>query len=99
MLYDSGALSNEFLGRLNGGILEVEPMDEEKALNLLKDHRYSPVDHLAKEYKMQIKLTPEKQLELVRMVSKFGIRGIYSELQNRINDALFEDCTIQTLTI
>ena len=99
MLYESGALTNEFLGRINGGILEVEPMDEDKALQLLLDHRYSPVDRLAEQYKIRINLTPEKQMELIKMVSRFGIRGIYSELQSKINDALFEDSTLETLTI
>ena len=30
-LHNSSQLSNEFLGRINGGIIEVEPMDEKKA--------------------------------------------------------------------
>ena len=99
VLYNSHMLSNEFLGRINGGILEVDPMDEAKAVKLLFDPRYSPVNRLEKQYKIKIDLSEEKCRELIGMVTKYGIRGIYSELQSKINDALFEDCKIETLTI
>ena len=98
-LYESSLLSNEFLGRINGGILEVEAMDEIKAEALLSDDRYSPVKRLEETYKIRIELSKERRKDLVHMVPRFGVRGIYSELQSRINDALFEDCTIKTITI
>lgn len=98
-LYKSAMLSNEFLGRINGGIVEVEPMDEAKAEALLMDERYSPINRLEKMYSINIELSEEKRKELVGMVTRFGVRGIYSELQSRINDALFEDCQNKTITI
>jgi hypothetical protein len=51
-LLDSNMLSNEFLGRINGGIIEVEPMDEQKASALLSDKRLSPIRRLEKQYKI-----------------------------------------------
>lgn len=98
-LRDSGILSNEFLGRINGGIIEVEPMNEEKASALLSDRRYSPIKRLEELYHLNIRLTEEKKKELIGMTAKYGVRGIYSELQSRINDAIFEDCTVKSITI
>lgn len=95
----SGLLSNEFLGRINGGIIQVEPMTNEKAMQLLMDERYSPVERLSKQYRVNLNLTPDKYLELANMTSKYGVRGIYAELQSKINDALFEDASITTITI
>lgn len=98
-LHESGLISDEFLGRINGGILEVEPMDEIKAAKLLEDERYSPIKRLEKMYRVNIEVTEEKRHELVAMTSKYGVRGIYSELQSRINDAIFEDCTVKDIII
>lgn len=99
MLHDSTSLSNELLGRINGGIIEVDPIDKDSAALLLSDPRYSPVNRLQEKYNIEIRLSPGKQDELIGMISKYGVRGIYSELQSRINDALFEDCNIKELTI
>ena len=98
-LYESSILSNEFLGRINGGIIEVEPMDEAKAERILADERYSPVKRLEQMYDVHIELSEGKRKELLSMTSKFGVRGVYSELQSRINDALFEDCRNKIITI
>ncbi|MBR6328329.1 MAG: AAA family ATPase [Lachnospiraceae bacterium] len=99
MLHDSDSLSNEFLGRINGGILEVEPMDEAKTAAILSDARYSPVKRLEDLYHINIHLTEEKRQELLKMTAKYGVRGIYSELQSKINDAIFEDCTVTTISL
>ena len=99
MLHDSEKLSNEFLGRINGGIIEVDPIERSDAVNLLCDPRYSPVTRLEKMYQLKIDLSEEKYEELVSMTTRYGIRGIYSELQSRINDALFEDCTIKKISL
>lgn len=99
VLHKSTALSNEFLGRINGGILEVEPMNEDQVLNILSDPRYSPITRLEKLYRIHIDVSDEKLRELAGMSSRFGIRGIYSELQNQINNAFFEDCTLESLTL
>ena len=98
-LQRSGVLSNEFLGRINGGIIEVEPMDEIKADALLSDSRYSPISRLEELYHIKISLSDAKKHELIGMTAKYGVRGIYSELQSRINDAIFEDCTVKAITI
>lgn len=99
MLHQTQLLSDEFLGRINGGILEVEPMNETKAAALLADERYSPITRLEEKYRIKINLSDTKRKELISMTSRYGVRGIYSELQNRINDMIFEDCTAKTLTI
>lgn len=98
-LSNSDLLSNEFLGRINGGILQVEPMDEVKASALLSDRRYSPINRLEDLYHINIHVSDEKRQELVNMTSKYGVRGIYSELQSKINDAIFEDCTITSISL
>jgi hypothetical protein len=99
MICGSDLLSNEFIGRINGGILEVEPMDEEKAAMMLADVRYSPIARLAEKYQIDIHVTEEKCRELVRLTAKYGVRGIYSELQSLINEAIFEDCKVKSITI
>ena len=99
MLCKSNILSNELLGRINGGILEVEPMDEKKAEAILSDKRYSPITRLEQKYRIHIDVTEEKWKELIGMTSKYGVRGIYSEIQSRINDALFEDCNANSILI
>lgn len=99
MLHDSKLLSNELLGRINGGIIEVDPISKTDAESLLSDPRYSPVARLEKQYHIKIDLSSEKHDELIGMISKYGIRGIFSEIQSRINNALFEDCTVERLSI
>lgn len=98
-LRDSSQLSNEFLGRINGGIIEVEPMDEKKAEALLADENYSPIKKLERKYRVEIELSEERHRQLVGMVSKYGVRGIYTELQTLINDAIFEDCYTEKITL
>ena len=99
MICGSDLLSNEFIGRINGGILEVEPMDEAKAAMLLEDVRFSPIARLAEKYQVDIHVTEEKCRELVRLTAKYGVRGIYSELQSLINEAIFEDYKVKSITI
>jgi len=98
-LRDSSQLSNEFLGRINGGIIEVEPMDEKKAEALLADENYSPIKKLERKYRVEIELSEERRRQLVGMVSKYGVRGIYTELHTLINDAIFEDCYTEKITL
>ncbi len=98
-LHKSTSLSNEFLGRINGGIIEVEPMNEERALKILSDPRYSPISRLEQMYHIRIKVTDKKLRELAGMTSRFGVRGIYSEIQSLINNAIFEDCTLKSITL
>lgn len=98
-LRDSSQLSNEFLGRINGGIIEVEPMDEKKAEALLANENYSPIKKLERKYRVEIELSEERRRQLVGMVSKYGVRGIYTELQTLINDAIFEDCYTEKITL
>ena len=99
LLLESKVLSNEFLGRINGGIIEVEPMDESKAAAILADERYSPVKKLENIYHINIDLSAQKKKELIGMTAKYGVRGMYSELQDKIKDAIFEDCTLQSVTL
>ena len=98
LLTESKMLSNEFLGRINE-IITLEPMTNEKALQLLSQPHISPISKLSKQYGINLQVSPEKYEELANMTTRYGIRGIYSELTARINDALFEDSSIKELTI
>ena len=98
LLTDSKLLSNEFLGRINE-IITLEPMTNEKALQLLSQPHISPIERLSAQYGINLQVSPEKYEELANMTAKYGVRGIYSELTARINDALFEDSSIKELTI
>ena len=98
LLTDSKLLSNEFLGRINE-IITLEPMNTEKALQLLSQPHISPIERLSQQYGIHLNVSTEKYEELANMTARFGIRGIYSELTSRINDALFEDSSIKELTI
>lgn len=98
LLTESKMLSNEFLGRINE-IITLEPMSCEKALQLLSQPHISPIERLSAQYGINLQVSPEKYAELANMTAKFGIRGIYSELTSKINDALFEDSSIKELTI
>lgn len=98
LLTDSKLLSNEFLGRITE-IITLEPMTNEKALQLLSQPHISPIERLSQQYGIHLNVSTEKYEELANMTARFGIRGIYSELTARINDALFEDSSIKELTI
>lgn len=98
-LIDAHILSNELLGRLNGGIIQLDSMTSEQALELLTEPRYSPIQRLSRDYGINIQVSPDKYAELADLTLKYGVRGIYSELTSRINDALFEDSSIKELTI
>ena len=69
------------------------------AAMMLADVRYSPIARLAEKYQIDIHVTEEKCRELVRLTAKYGVRGIYSELQSLINEAIFEDCKVTAITI
>ena len=77
----------------------MEPMDEKKAEALLADENYSPIKKLERKYRVEIELSEERRRQLVGMVSKYGVRGIYTELQTLINDAIFEDCYTEKITL
>ena len=95
----SGILSNEFLGRMNFGIIQLPSMTPNVAKEILKDARYSPVTRLAKQYGISISIHPNHIEELANMTPEYGVRGIYSELQERICNALFEDSETTTIEL
>ena len=98
-IVESGALSNEFLGRMNGGIIQLPVMTTENAKAIITDIRYSPVSRLEKQYSVSINLSPNKVEELANLTQKYGVRGIYAELQEKICDALFENSETSTIEI
>ncbi len=98
-LIESDALSNEFLGRINGGIIQLPSMNTETAMKILKDTRYSPISRLEKQYGVSIKLSPEQLEKLANITPEYGVRGIYSELHEKICDALFENSETSSIQI
>jgi ATP-dependent protease Clp ATPase subunit len=98
-IIDSNALSNEFLGRINGGIIQLPAMTPERAKAILSDARYSPVKRLEEQYGITISLSIDKIDELANMSTEYGVRGIYSELQEKLCDVLFEDSNASSVSI
>lgn len=93
------SLSNEFLGRMNGGIIQLPSMTPNAAKEILKDERYSPVTRLEKQYGISISIHPNHIEELASMTPEYGVRGIYSALQERICNALFENSETTTIEL
>ena len=96
---EKGILTNEFVGRLNGGIIQLPPMTNERALRMLEDPRYSPAERLAKEYGISISLSHDKAVELASGTERYGMRQIYSTLSEIISESLFEDPNASTIHI
>lgn len=96
---ENGILTNEFVGRLNGGIIQLPPMTNERALRMLEDPRYSPAECLAKEYGISISLSHDKAVELANGTERYGMRQIYSTLTEIISESLFEDPDTSTIYI
>ncbi|SDB16400.1 AAA family ATPase [Eubacterium oxidoreducens] len=96
---DSETLSAEFLGRLNGGIITIPPVTESIAMAVLADERYSPISRLEKTYSVSIKLKTTNIEELAQSTAKYGFRAIYSELHEKLCDALYEDSNSVTIDI
>ena len=93
------SLNNEFLGRMNGGIIQLPSMTPNAAKEILKDERYSPVTRLEKQYGISISIHPNHIEELANMTTEYGVRGIYSALQERICNALFENSETTTIEL
>lgn len=98
-IVDSGIISNEFIGRLNGGIIQLPAMTPDKVKAMLSDSRYSPVSRLERQYNLTINLTPNRIDELANLTPKYGVRGIYAELQEKIGEAMFENSDLRSVTI
>ncbi len=95
----SGILSNEFLGRINSGIILLPSMSPETVREILNDNRYSPVTRLEKQYGISINVHPNYIEELANMTPEYGVRGIYSALQEKICNALFENSEATTIEL
>ena len=93
------SLSNEFLGRMNGGIIQLPSMTPNVAKEILKDKRYSPVTRLERQYGISLKIHPNYIEELANMTPEYGVRGIYSSLQEKICNALFENSETTTIEL
>ena len=98
-IIESDALSNEFLGRMNGGIIQLPAMTSDTAKAILRDSRYNPISRLEQQYNISITISNERIDELANITPKFGVRGIYSELQEKLCDALFENSESTSITL
>ncbi len=96
---ESKILSAEFLGRINGGIITIPPVTEETTKSVLTDERYSPISRLEKAYGISIKLQSTNIDELAENTSKYGYRAIYSELHEKLCEAIYEDSESTTISI
>lgn len=97
-IVDSGTLTNEFIGRING-IIQLPAMNNERALQIIKDPRYSPAKRLSNLYGVPIIISDEKAIELASSVEKYGMRQVYSKLNEIISESLFEDPDTTTINI
>ncbi len=66
---------------------------------MLEDPRYSPAERLAKEYGISISLSHDKAVELASDTERYGMRQIYSTLNEIISDSLFEDPDTSSINI
>ena len=92
-------LTNEFIGRLSGGIIQLPPMTNERALKMIKDIRYSPAKQLEDRYGVSICISDKKARELASGVEKYGMRRVFSAINELISDSLFEDPDSTTICI
>ena len=68
-------------------------------MQIIRDPRYSPVGKLSNQYGIRIDISDEKVIELASDVEKYGIRQVYSKLNEIISDSLFDDPDISTINI
>ena len=94
----SGTLTNEFVGRLQS-VIQLPAMNNERAMQIIRDPRYSPVGKLSNQYGIRIDISDEKVIELASDVEKYGIRQVYSKLNEIISDSLFDDPDTSTINI
>ena len=89
-----GNLRREVAGRVQS-ITQLHPMAEGDFLALLNTPETSPVDRLSDEYNIPITVSDVLKHQLCRKASesKLGVRFIRSQIQQRVDDLLYEDCT------
>lgn len=95
-LLDCGVMP-EFLGRFQR-IVNLSPMKADDFARML-DSPAGPVSRLQKRYGVEIRLSEQKRRELADRAAEtgLGVRGMENQLRQLLDDALFADCTQNTL--
>lgn len=82
----------EFMGRIQR-IVNLQPMTADDYYEMTA--RLGPVlGHIWQQYRVHVRLTPEKRRELAEMAYKsgLGVRGMENQIRQLVDDARFDDC-------
>ena len=85
-------LTEEFCGRINK-IITLNNLDESTYLHMLNDESSGPIRKLENEYNIKFHLTSSLKEEIATEAfeSQLGTRYVISQLQNLIEEAIYED--------
>lgn len=86
-IVESGVLSIEFHGLMNGRIMRLLIMTPERVKTIITDIYYSPLSHFEEQYSVSISLSPNKIDKLADSMWKYSVREIYAEYWDN-NDVL-----------
>ena len=84
----------EMAGRLDGQIVNMEPLGVEDYTRMLTESRHSPIQKIEDVYGIKLCLSQAKRLEIAQNAfeSGLGVRAITNQLTRMVDDVLFEDC-------
>lgn len=91
---------NEIAGRI-GTIVQLSGMTETDFYAILNSTGISPVDQLADYYGVRLKMSAKAKHKLAKEAAenRMGVRFISSQLQRKLDDELFKDCSRKEYTI
>ncbi len=98
-IIDFGAMP-EFMGRIQR-IVNLDPVTEADYIRILTESDYGPIQRIEQQYKLKLHLSHERCLELANSAfrSGLGIRAVESALSCLVDDALFENCRQNQLSL
>ena len=91
---------SEIAGRI-GTIVQLSEMTESDFYAILNSAGISPVDQLADYYGVELKMSAKAKRRLAKEAAenRMGVRFIRSQLQRKLDDELFKDCSRKEYTI
>lgn len=91
---------SEIAGRI-GTIVQLSGMTETDFYAILNSTGISPVDQLADYYGVRLKMSAKAKHKLAKEAAenRMGVRFIRSQLQRKLDDELFKDCSRKEYTI
>jgi len=93
-------MASEVVGRICT-IVQFNELTENDFYAILNSDGISPVDRLADYYGVRLKMSAKAKHKLAKDAAEngLGVRFIRSQIQKKLDDMLFEDCSRKEYTI